>query len=598
MTAAEGVSRRRFLGGVGATALGLLWVPSGARVGVSSARRLRAIPHPQYREPIADPTAIPRFVQPLAVPAELGTRLDLTAGGSVSIEMAETTADVLGVGLATPMWGYGPVGRDPTSPGPTIVAHRDRPVEVRWANRLPTRHLAPVDTTLHWAYSHQQHSIAEAGVPAVVHLHGGHVDAAFDGGPEQWFTARGDTGPDFVSSAYWYDNGQEAATLWYHDHTLGISRLNVYAGLAGFYLLRDDRETELIQSGRLPADRHEVELVIQDRMFYPDGRLAYPDAPAVWPGWPGGPSQQVDFFGEVILVNGRAWPYLRVEPRPYRLRLLNGSDSRVYELSVRPSPGGVVPMTVIGTDGGFLDRPVPLTGPLVLAPGERADVIVDFAAHAGQTLTVTNLAPTPFPLGLPPSPLTAEVLELRVDLPLAGGPAPGGLPDRLRESAYHVPAMPATTRRLVVGERLDRYGRLQMLLGTTDLGHLEYAEPATETPRLGDVEVWELYNDTPASAHPVHLHLVSFEVLDRAPFLARRDPATGALHDITVGPRRPPPPPERGPKDTVLVHPGEVARIRVRFDRPGRSVWHCHNLSHEDHEMMRPLVISPLLVKR
>ncbi|HEV8624217.1 MAG TPA: multicopper oxidase domain-containing protein [Acidimicrobiia bacterium] len=147
------------------------------------------------------------------------------------------------------------------------------------------------------------------------------------------------------------------------------------------------------------------------------------------------------------------------------------------------------------------------------------------------------------------------------------------------------------SRSLLVGERLDEYGRLQMLLGTTELGHLEYGDPATETPRLGDVEVWEFYNDTLA-AHPVHLHLVSFEVLDRAPFVAQRDVTTGALRNIAVGPRRPPPDHERGPKDTVLAYPGEVTRIRARFDRRGNYVWHCHTLSHEDHEMMRPLIVS------
>ncbi|MDQ1503186.1 MAG: spore coat protein manganese oxidase, partial [Actinomycetota bacterium] len=310
-------TRRRFLASLGTTAAGLLLVPSRQWLAVaSSAGRLRAIPHPLFREPIADPTAIPRFVQPLAVPGELGTRIDATAGGVLSMTMAETVQDVLGLGIGTPVWGYGLAGRPVTWPGPTVMAARDRPLQVRWVNRLPKRHLAPVDGTLHWAFSHNGHSIRTAGVPAVPHLHGGHVDPAYDGGPEQWFTAAGVTGPDFVTDTYVFDNDQEAATLWYHDHTLGITRLNVYAGLAGFYLLRDEREMALIESGGLPAAPHEVELVIQDRMFYPDGRLAYPDAPGLSPMWPGGPSQVMDFYGEVIVVNGRSWPYLRVEPRP------------------------------------------------------------------------------------------------------------------------------------------------------------------------------------------------------------------------------------------------------------------------------------------
>jgi spore coat protein A, manganese oxidase len=584
-------TRRQFLGSLGAAGAAVLVTPY-LRVGrAGRGDRLPALRHPLYRQPIADPNAIPRFVQPLAVPADRGLRIDATAGGAYPVVMGTTSQDVLGVGLPTPVWGYGRAGTDVSYPGPTIVARRDHPIEVRWANHLPERHLAPVDTTLHWAYSHNGRSIAEAGVPAVAHLHGGHVDAAFDGGPEQWFTARGDTGADFVSAASRYDNRQEAATLWYHDHTLGITRLNVYAGLAGFYLLRDDHETELMESGGLPAERHEVELVIQDRTFYPDGRLAYPDVPSPSPDWPGGPSQQLEFFGDVIVVNGRSWPYLRVEPRPYRFRVLNGSESRIYSLAITPPAGPPATMVAIGTDGGFLTGPVPLSGPLVISPGERADLVVDFSASAGQTLTMRNVAFAPFPLGLPPSPSATDVLQFRVDLPLDRSTPPVTLPARLRPAPFRVPGSPAVTRQLLLGEGLDRYGRMQMLLGTAELGHLTYSDPVTETPKRGEVEVWELYNDIP-TAHPVHLHLVSFEVLDRAPFIASRDRGTGALRDIQVGPRRPALHHERGPKDTVLTYPGEVTRIRVRFDRPGSYVWHCHNLSHEDNEMMRPLQIG------
>ncbi|MDQ1505952.1 MAG: spore coat protein manganese oxidase [Actinomycetota bacterium] len=586
------INRRRFLGSLGAAGAAVLLTPYLPAGRAARGERLRAVPHPLYREPIADPNAIPRFVQPLAVPAERGLRVNATAGGAYPFVMGETVQDVLGVGLPTAVWGYGRAGTDVSYPGPTVVARRDHPIELRWANHLPKRHLLPVDTTLHWAFGHNGLSIAEAGVPAVAHLHGGHVDAAFDGGPEQWFTARGDTGADFASAASRYENSQEAATLWYHDHTLGITRLNVNAGLAGFYLLRDDHEMELMESGGLPAERHEVELVIQDRTFYPDGRLAYPDAPHPSPDWHGGPSHLVDFYGDVILVNGRAWPYLRVEPRPYRFRLLNGSDSRTYALAITPPTGSPATMVAIGTDGGFLDSPAPLSGPLVLSSGERADIVVDFSAHAGQTLTMRNGAFTPFPLGVPPSPTAAEVLQLRVDLPLDRGSAPPvTLVERLRDTPFEVPGPPAVTRRLILGERLDHYGRIQTLLGTAEHGHLTYSDPVTETPQRGQVEVWEFYNDM-LTAHPIHLHLVAFEVLDRAPFIAVKDPGTGAMRDIQGGPRQPPFPQERGPKDTVLCYPGEVTRIRARFDRSGDYVWHCHNLSHEDNEMMRPLQVG------
>jgi len=350
-------------------------------------------------------------------------------------------------------------------------------------------------------------------------------------------------------------------------------------------------QSAIMEAGGLPAERHEVELVIQDRTFYPDGRLAYPDAPHPSPDWHGGPSQLVDFYGEVILVNGRAWPYLRVEPRPYRFRILNGSDSRTYALAITPPAGPPATMVAIGTDGGFLDGPAPLSPPLLLSPGERADIVVDFSTHPSQTLTMRNTAFTPFPLGVPPSPSAAEVLQLRVDLPLDRSTPPVTLATQLRPAPFRVPGAPAVTRRLILGERLDHFGRIQTLLGTAELGHLTYIDPITETPRRGEVEVWEFYNDM-LTAHPVHLHLVAFEVLDRAPFIAVKAPGTGAMRDIQVGPRRPPFPQERGPKDTVLCYPGEVTRVRARFDRAGTYVWHCHNLSHEDNEMMRPLRVG------
>jgi len=585
-------SRRQFLAALGAAGAGLFLAPSVRSGWAFGAAQLRAVRHPLYREPIADPESIPRFVQPVLVPAQDGLRVDATAGGSYPMAMGETVQDVLGVGIGTAVWGYGQAASSVSFPGPTIVARQDRPVEVRWRNGLPTRTLGPVDPSVHWAFAHNGLSIDETGVPAVVHLHGGHVDPAFDGGPEQWFTARGDKGLAFESAEAWYPNHQEGATLWYHDHTLGITRLNVYAGLAGFYLLRDDRELALQESGGLPAGPHEIELVIQDRMFHPDGRLAYPDIPWPSPDWPGGPSWQGEFFGEVIVVNGRAWPYLRVEPRPYRFRLLNGSDSRVYALLITAAGEGPAVMVAVGTDGGLLERPVRLTEPLVLAPGERSDVVVDFTNYAGETLTMRNISAAPYPIGTPPSRSTADILQVRVDLPLDrnAGP-PVRLPARLRDQPFGVPGPTAVTRRLLLGERHDRYGRMQALLGTVESGRLAYSEPVTETPKAGEVEVWEFYNDTPVN-HPIHLHAVAFEVLDRAPFLAVRDPQTGALADIRVGLRRAPRPHERGPKDTVLAYPGEITRIRARFDRPGTFVWHCHNLSHEDNEMMRPLRVD------
>ena len=540
---------------------------------------------PQYSTPLADPLAIPRFVNTLPRPA----RINLLSGGCRRLVMGAAEQDVLGggLGLTTPVWGYGE-GR-PHSPGPTLEVRAHHPVEITWVNALPREHLLPLDTTAHWAFTGTDYTVAEHGVPAVVHLHGGHNDASSDGHPDAWYTRCGVTGPRFAGVRFRYGNDQEAGTLWYHDHTLGITRLNVYAGLAGLYLLRDDHELALIAADRLPHGPYELDLVVQDRAFRPDGGLAYPDLPAADDTDP--PPSQPPTYGPVIVVNGVAWPRADLEPRQYRLRLLNGCNARFLRLSVRGS--WPFPAFLIGTDGGFLARPLALDTPLTLGPGERADLVVDLRDAAGEEFDLTNDAPTPFPNGVPVTPPADQVLRLRVDRPRDTTVPEPRLPERLRPGGRYTVVRPVTrTRRLLLLQRTDPQGRLHALLGTVDQGALAWTDPVTEEPDVGTVEVWELYNTTGGS-HPVHLHLVRFEVLDRAPFTAVPDPVTGALSDIRLGPRRPPEPAERGPKDTVEATPGEVTRIRVLFDKPGRYVWHCHILEHEDHDMMRTLRVRP-----
>ncbi|MFH8618677.1 multicopper oxidase family protein [Streptomyces sp. NPDC017979] len=584
---------RRTLLSAGALGAGVLLAGTGQSRAVAAARRLPAVSDPRYLTPIADARAVPRFVNALPRP----TRLDLGERGSATLAMVPTTQDVIGggLGLRTPVWGFTAAGepgtgRPPASwPGPTLVANAHRPVRVRWVNALPYRHLLPVDTTVHWAFAGTDRTIEADGVPAVVHLHGGHTAADSDGHPDAWYTPGGVTGPAFSGTRFTYDNSQESATLWYHDHALGITRLNVYAGLAGFYLLRDEHEKELVGRGELPGGSYEVELAIQDRDFRPDGALAFPDLPAAAQDWPGGPSVRPEFFGQVITVNGAAWPVMDVEPRQYRLRLLNGSNSRFYRLSV----GGAwpFPTTQIGTDGGFLNAPVPLRQPLLLAPGERADVVVDLRGRGGQSFDLTNDAPTPFPDGTAVSPPADRVLRLRVGLPYDRRVPEPSLPRTLRAAPWHEGGDPVRTRRLVLTEGMDQYDRPKPMLGTVDKGMLEWMDPVTETPALGTTEIWEFYNTT-ADAHPIHLHLVRFQVLDRASFTAVKDPETGALSEIRTGRRQPPEGGESGPKDTVRALPGQVTRVRAVFDRRGRYVWHCHMLDHEDHEMMREYEVT------
>lgn len=589
-----------------------------------------------------------KFSNSLPIP----TRIDATGGSPLHIQMKATAQDLLGSGMPTPVWGYGPAGSAVSYPGPTLVARRDVTTEIAWTNELrAAEHLLPVDTSVHIAnptgdlHPDLADWIAN-GVPVVPHLHGGHTESASDGLPEAWWTpGEAQKGAIFEKSTYTYHNDQEAGTLWYHDHALGITRLNVYAGLAGFYLLRDDNEDQLVDDGALPGGDYEIEIVIQDRMFTNDGYLYYPSRLDEFYGeeeleeiyeeepYPAEPSVLPEFFGDTILVNGKAWPHLEVEPRKYRFRLLNGADSRFFVLELRaPDDSGPFPFMQIGTDDGLLDRPCVLSR-LLMGPGERADVVVDFARFEGSSLVLRNFGPDePFKgfdafgesIGGPADPYsTGLIMRFDVNQPLDLNAPDASLKPgtRLRDKDDPVPQwkqfekQATTTRRVALFEGSDEYGRLQPLLGTaeptldvdgeTQNGSLAWFDAITENPSIGEVEVWEVYNAT-EDAHPVHLHLVPFLVLDRQPFTAtvssKPQPSHdggwgegGVLSNITLmGAARRPEPNEWGWKDTVVAFPGEVTRIAARFDRPGRYVWHCHILSHEDHEMMRPYYVGPI----
>jgi spore coat protein A len=596
-------------------------------------------------QPLLDPTSHPKFVTPMPAPARIDATSFLVPPGEelsrrpvltpprFNMEMRETTQwlGLYGPGgeqVMTTVWGYGKNGQGVTYPGPTILAMKDVPIDIRWANRLPRynypdgpgAHLLPVDPTLHMAHS------MGSGVPAVTHLHGGHTESASDGLPEAWFTQNfQETGPHFVKKTYHYDNDQEAATLWYHDHALGITRLNVYAGLAGFYLLRDPNEMGLIKNGVLPAGPYEREIAIQDRMFTEDGALFYPSTdPDIEPGFdplPEGPSAIAEFFGDFIIVNSVTWPKLDVEPRKYRLRMLNGSDSRFYVLEFHDAlMGGTVQTFLqIGTDDGFLPHPVQLTR-LLLAPGERADLIVDFSGQS--EVYLLNFGPDdPFkgfnPDGTladgdggaldPADPATTgRLVKFAVTLPFDNTVPQSTVVAATSLRPAIAPLTPTgATRQLVLFEGRDNYGRLQPLLGTLNEGSLAWFEPITENPMVNDVEIWEVYNAT-EDAHPIHLHLVAFQILNRESFAGEvsekeqpqhngAEGVGGLLSDVVLGgDSAGPAANEAGWKDTAVMLPGQVTRVVARFDREGRYVWHCHILSHEDHEMMRPYYVGPM----
>src|SRR5712691_3163837 len=494
----------------------------------------------------------------------------------------------------TYLWGYGvgAPGAAPNYPGVTVEQHKGTPTTITYVNNLPVnpvlRKYLTYDQTIHWADPlNTGHTTATyAGpIPTVVHLHGGEDQSTSDGVPEAWFTINGLHGKGYATfkptapnaAVYSYPNGQQATTLWFHDHVLGVTRLNVYAGQAAFYFLRDQYDTGLASNPlKLPAGNHEVELLIQDRQFDTNGQLLFPDGnnnPSLVDGPPSNPNIHPywipEFFGDVNVVNGQAYPYLKVEPRRYRFRFLNGANSRFYRMGLVDASSGTTgpAMYVIGNDGGLLDTPVKMLGQaepptdgtpspttrLFIAPSERLDVIIDFTGLAGKTLTLTKDGNIPFPSGDPLAPAdpTREVMQFQVTLPLqgtdgtynpaTGGPLRGGLnqePKIVRlanptAGALAAGVAPYHTRQLVLFEFEDPYGNNGNAAGTPVIdvinntkwngrrdgggnqpvpgsGSDQYSQGLyiTEFPRVGSTEVWEFLNTT-VDAHPIHIHLIN-----------------------------------------------------------------------------------------
>jgi spore coat protein A, manganese oxidase len=476
----------------------------------------------------------------------------------------------------TPLWGY-----DGRFPGPTFQVRRGRPIAVRWRNSLPATHMFQVAPTIHGAEP------PTPEVRTVVHLHGAKVLPESDGYPEAWFTnGFAQTGPSFDRQIYYYPNDQRATQLWYHDHALGITRLNQYAGLSGLYLIRDEEEDDL----NVPAGRYEVPLMIHDRLVNPDGSLEYPTSdnsdPEVPPFW------VPEFFGDTVLVNGAIWPRFAVEPRRYRFRILNASNARFYQLTLNESRwdgerlhAAGPEFIQIGSDGGFLPSPV-RAKTLIVAPAERCDVVVDFSGAEGQFFVLSNDAKAPFPDG--DDVIPADVMLFEVSQRLRG-PDRTAAPARLPAAPPLDPASARATRDLVLLENASALDNpIEGLINT------HWTDVVTETPRAGSTEVWRIINTT-GDAHPIHVHLVQFQILDRQPFDVTQYPERLAFS----GPRVQPPRNERrAPKDTVQAFPGEVTRIVATFDLPAgtpvspgqafRYVLHCHILEHEDNDMMRP----------
>ena len=580
---------------------------------------------------LLDAVAQPKFRQPLPNPLSPINRFLPTVAGTAAftLQIKEFKSNIglvdrSGTPLITVLWGYGTTSQPPTSPARTFSVRSGSIIQVSYVNQLlndsgaPLAHRLPIDTTLMWA--NPGNLGGQAPVPLVAHRHGGGaVGSAADGLPDAWATpdANGDGRPDFrgrlYSTPYSYNNTQEAGHLWFHDHALGVTRLNVSMGLAGNYLIRDANEDYLIARYMLPAPTYELPLVIQDRMFDATGKVYYPSSdPVMYPNAPA-ITHLPEFYGDFILVNGVPWPKCEVEPRAYRLRLLNASDSRFYDLKFLRTNGSALTFNQVGTELGLMDGPVALNH-LILAPGERADLVVNFAGLANQTISVINSANAPFPGGAPVDPLTAgKIMAFNVALPLDAAVPQTVLPVYLRPSLGLLPPLSTVgvpRRKLMLFEGTDPLGRLQTMLGTVNpaqgnppnpaFGTFFYSDPVTENMAAGSTEIWELHNTT-VDAHPIHLHLVDFRILSREPFTGTvvgkpmgpgGHTRGGYLTRIALpGPVRPAEPNEAGRKDTVITYPGEVTRILVTFARPGEYVWHCHILSHEDHEMMRRFIV-------
>ena len=638
-----------------------------------------------------DPLLIPKFETPLLIPPVMpkAGRVITRAGKNVDyyeISLKQFDQQILPAGWpATTVWGYGAESSESkrgllvhNAPSLTIEARWNTPVRVKWINDLKNAndeflpHLLPVDQTLHWANPSGGTGSRDTRptftstpgpytgpVPIVTHVHGAiGVGDESDGYAEAWYLPaasnipfgyategtwhnffKGKAATDFGATwgpgfaVFQYPNENRASTIWYHDHALGITRLNVYAGPAGFYIVRggpdgDDSVldtrfgTPAVLPGPAPHEHdkfpsnktyYEIPIAIQDRSFNIDGSLFYPNTREFFDSFTGpfipetdlSPIWNPEFFGNVVMVNGNTWPFQIFEQRRYRLRFLNGCQSRFLILDFTNIPG--VEVWQIGNEGGFLAAPINLTANhgnrLLMALAERADVIVDFTKVPEGNYLLGNIGPDePFGGGEPPSDFdvadpdtTGQVMEWRV-VPAVGSD-PTTPPMFLQLPPIRQLPLSTNTRRLALLEEMSTVwdGPSEAMLGNVENSGTpiskHWSDPVSENPSPGDTEVWEFYNLT-GDAHPMHVHEVAFEVVNRERLvLDGEDPAVPV--ELT-GDVRPPEAWESGFKDTVIAYPAEVTRIRAQFTRPGQFVWHCHIVEHEDNEMMRPYRIGPV----
>ncbi len=611
-----------------------------------------ASPSPGPLDPLTIPKYVNRLTKPMVhVPFNSFDNDSHTVVPSYTVTAKKIVQQLLPPGFpATSVFAYGGTAKNGdqedspqsvvfSTPGPTFEVIRDQPIFVQYKNELDGSHMFPVDPTLDSFANPNNMRIplppfkpyppgyeqAQKPIPTVTHLHGGVTPSASDGFPQAWFTSdERIKGPAFSSSTFHYFNGQFPTTLWYHDHTIGMTRLSVAAGLAGFYLIRDPNDPI---APLLPSGKFEIPLMIQDRAFNKDGSIAFTregDNPDIHPYW------DPEYFGDTILVNGKVWPGLSVDRRQYRFRIVDASNARFYRIQL--SNG--MSFTQIGGDGSYLPAPAELTT-LLIAPAERADILIDFShVAAGTNIILQNTAAAPFPGGDPVDPqTTGQIMRFEVNDTPAVHPHP--LPHTLIDILALTPTDGIGNPKLfTLNEQESDTGNPVAVL--IDGQHFD--GNITELPKVGTTEEWYFQNLT-EDTHPIHIHLVEFQLEDRQLIDKDRfktyweslngatlplnhptiranvevpvfDPATNTTHDFLTGPVESPSPSESGWKDTFIAPAGKITRILIRiapqttpqsalvagfnpfpFDPtlgPG-YVWHCHILDHEDNDMMRPM---------
>jgi spore coat protein A, manganese oxidase len=644
---------------------------------------------------LLDTSTVVRFSNHLSKPVIIDARL----GGNYTLQAVQTQVD-MGLGLIDPITGLeilttvyayqlidaftGTLIMSGHTHGtgtgifnPTFLTSTGVPIKVTWMNMLPMTggHLLPNDPSIMLGMN-MGTAMDPNMLPIVVHLHGAHVASIYDGFPTATITQMDLNMPMAQAMSmsntvtYTYDNSQSSAMIWYHDHSLGLTRLNVYAGLEGSYMIEDQNRLDLIAAGVLPATlgTYDTSLLIADRSFTADGQLYFPGA-AITDPLPGTfdpltglyatvadvlppnyvelgggfPTAVPEYYGDFILVNGEAWPHAHVAQGDMMFDFVNGSDSRFYTLKL---DNANVKVTLVGVDGGLLEHAITIMDgdgideageQIIFAPGDRLQLMIDFSNLAvGEKVHLLNTgaAYEPFKgvdangnlrpgsdidadgnaidvpvVAATPTDAVGQIMEFKVTnaiTPWHSTITDGTL---LNDHYMHLDeSMASVTRKLGIFELEDQFGRIMPIIGTAEaradylgvehVGALGWDQPVTELVQLGATEVWEFFNTT-ADAHPMHVHLGEYQVLGRYHISDVDLNGDGLMNDLgdLIDTRADLEgiqnlyAEDMGNQDTVWVGPGEALKVIMTFDRPGDYVWHCHILSHEDHDMMRPIKV-------